>query len=194
MPETSVSLLERLRVEPDPPSWQRLVDLYTPLIQGWLRRFGLQPQDADDLVQEVLAVVVRELPQFHYDPARGSFRAWLRAVTSNRLRAFWRARQARPPVAGGDDPARGLDQLEDPQSDLTRLWDQEHDIHIVRRLLAQIRPDFEPATWRAFERVVLDGVKPAVVAAELGMTVNAVFISKHRVLRGLRQAGRGLLE
>jgi RNA polymerase sigma-70 factor (ECF subfamily) len=194
MPETSVSLLERLRVEPDPPSWQRLVELYTPLIHGWLRRFALQPQDADDLVQEVLAVVVRELPQFHYDPARGTFRAWLRAVTANRLRAFWRARQTRPQPVGGEDHDRTLDRLEDPQSDLSRLWDQEHDTHVVRRLLAQIRPDFEPATWRAFERVVLEGAKPAAVAAELGTTVNAVFIAKHRVLRGLRQAGRGLLD
>ena len=38
MLETSVSLLDRLRHSPDAASWQRLVDLYAPLIQGWLRR------------------------------------------------------------------------------------------------------------------------------------------------------------
>ncbi len=64
MSETSASLLERLRLEPDEASWRRLVDLYVPLLRGWLRRYALQPPDAEDLVQEVLAVVVRELPQF----------------------------------------------------------------------------------------------------------------------------------
>jgi hypothetical protein len=36
MPETPASLLERLRIRPDAASWQRLVELYTPLIRNWL--------------------------------------------------------------------------------------------------------------------------------------------------------------
>jgi RNA polymerase sigma-70 factor (ECF subfamily) len=193
MAETSASLLERLRCHPDPASWQRLVDLYTPLIRHWLRRHGLQPPDAEDLVQEVLAAVVAELPRFHYDPARGSFRAWLRAVTANRLRAFWRSRQARPAATGDSTFAeRVLDQLADPHSDLSRLWDREHDQHVAGRLLELIEPEFEPSTWRAFRRVVMDGIKPAEAAAELGLSVNAVFIAKSRVLRRLRQEMQGL--
>ncbi len=56
MPETPVSLLERLRLQPDRDSWQRLVELYSPLIRHWLRAYALQAADADDLVQEVLGV------------------------------------------------------------------------------------------------------------------------------------------
>jgi RNA polymerase sigma-70 factor (ECF subfamily) len=64
MSETSTSLLDRLRLQPDQQAWQRLVELYTPLIRGWLRRHALLDQDADDVVQEVLSVVVRRLPEF----------------------------------------------------------------------------------------------------------------------------------
>jgi len=60
MPETPVSLLERLREQPDPDAWRQFVALYTPLLQHWLHRHGLQRQDIDDLVQEVLGVLVRE--------------------------------------------------------------------------------------------------------------------------------------
>jgi RNA polymerase sigma-70 factor, ECF subfamily len=195
MSQTSASLLDRLRDRPDAAAWQRLVQVYTPLIRHWLRRAALPPADADDLVQDVLAAVVAELPRFQYDPTRGSFRAWLQVVTTNRLRAFWRARQARP-TATGDSAfyERALGQLADPHSDLRRLWDREHDQYVARRLLELLEPEFEPSTWRAFRRVVLDGVKAAEVAKELGLSVNAVFIAKSRVLRRLRQELRGLTD
>jgi RNA polymerase sigma factor (sigma-70 family) len=191
--ETSVSLLERLRNGNDPGSWQRLVDLYTPLIRGWLSRYGLQDTDVDDLVQEVLTVLPRELPAFEHRRA-GAFRSWLRIMTVNRLRNFWRARQARPAAIGGSDLNQVLDQLEDPHSDLTRLWDHEHDQHVVRRCLELIEPEFATSTWEAFRRVTLDGTNVDAVAADLGLTPNAVFIAKSRVLSRLRQEVRGLVD
>src|SRR5262245_7996724 len=100
MSDTSVSLLERLRDRPDGLSWQRLVDLYTPLIRAWLHRDLLPAADADDLVQEVLAVVVRELPHFEHSRRSGAFRSWLRGVTVHRLRDFWRQRHYRPEATG----------------------------------------------------------------------------------------------
>jgi DNA-directed RNA polymerase specialized sigma24 family protein len=64
VPDTPISLLERLRLRPDEASWQRLVALYTPLIREWLRRHDLAGSDADDLTQEAMGVLVRELPNF----------------------------------------------------------------------------------------------------------------------------------
>ena len=69
--ETSRSLLERLRLQPDSGSWQRLVDLYTPLIQRWLRQCGVPTGEVDDLVQDVLGVVVRKMPEFEHSQQRG---------------------------------------------------------------------------------------------------------------------------
>src|SRR5438105_3104588 len=127
MAETSASLLDRLRLHADPGDWRRLVDLYTPLIHGWLRRHGMPPQDADDVAQEVLTVVVRRLPAFRRQPRPGAFRRWLRTITVNCLRDFWRAQRGRPVAPGTSDFRQVLDQLADPASGLSRLWDEEHD-------------------------------------------------------------------
>ena len=127
MADTSASLLQRLRDEPDGDAWCRLVDLYTPLLRQWLHGYGLQASDVDDLTQEVLAVVVRELPKFQHNQRPGAFRRWLRTILVHRLRGFWRARQSRPLPGGQSDLGKILEQLEDPQSGLSRrLRDRCH--------------------------------------------------------------------
>jgi RNA polymerase sigma-70 factor (ECF subfamily) len=194
MSDTSFSLLHRLRVQPDADAWRRLVELYTPLIHGWLRRHGVTAADADDLTQDVMAVVVRELPRFEHNQQRGAFRNWLRTIAVNRLRMLWRGRQTRPIATGNSDFLKVLDEMEDPKSSLRQRWDQEHDQHVARRLMELVEPQFEPLTWRAFRRVVLDGIKAAVAAAELGMSVNAVLLAKSRVLARLRQEMQGLTD
>src|SRR5438067_13263914 len=100
MSETSASLLERLRQSPDATSWQRLVDLYAPLIRRWLRKHLALEQDAEDVQQEVLGVLVRKLPQFRRQPRPGAFRRWLRSITVNCLREHWRRQRGRPVPAG----------------------------------------------------------------------------------------------
>jgi RNA polymerase sigma-70 factor (ECF subfamily) len=77
--------------------------------------------------------------------------------------------------------------LEDPQSDLSRQWDREHDQHVVRQLLRRVVLEFKPRTRQAFRRNVLDGVPPARVAEELGISVQAVYIAKSRIMRRLRE-------
>jgi RNA polymerase sigma-70 factor (ECF subfamily) len=191
--DTPVSLLERLRQRPASADWQRLDDLYRPLIHRWLLRDPTLGEEAEDLVQEVLSVLVRELPRFERQRA-GSFRCWLRTITTNRLQAFWRSRQARPVPLGSGSASSPLSQLEDPTSELSRQWDHEHDQHVVGRLLELIEGDFEPTTWQAFRRVVLNERKPEAVATELGLSVNAVLLAKSRVLKRLRQEGQGLLD
>jgi DNA-directed RNA polymerase specialized sigma24 family protein len=190
-PNTSASLLERLRDQRDAQAWQKLVAVYTPLMRAWLRPVGLQAFDLDDLTQGVLQVVVRKLPQFEHSGRPGAFRAWLRGITVNALREFWRAR---PP--GQQPPAADalLEQLQDPASDFGCWWDQEHDCHVVNGLLRLVEGDFAPTTWRAFRRTMLDDLPAETVAAELQMSVNAVLIAKSRVLARLRQEARGLVD
>lgn len=191
---TSFSLLDRLRHEPSDTAWLRMVDVYTPLIRGWLKRYSLLEQDVDDLVQEVLAIVVRRLPDFHKRAQIGAFRRWLRTITVNCLRELWRNQRYRPRAMGNGEFGNMLDQLEDPYSALSKLWDQEHDRHVTLALLARIRPRFEEKTWQAFQRVALEGIPVDDAARELDMTVNAVFIAKSRVIHALRQEGQGLLD
>src|SRR5262249_4326790 len=134
---------------------RRFDDLYRPLLLTWLRRYSVRPQDADDLAQEVLEVVVREMPRFVYEPDKGTFRGWLRGILTNRLREFWRNERKRPVTTGdGEFINTILNQLESPSSELTRLWDQEHNEHVARRLLTIIEKDFSASTWAAFRRVL----------------------------------------
>jgi RNA polymerase sigma-70 factor (ECF subfamily) len=191
---TSVSLLERLRTNPDDGAWDRLVAVYRPWIVGWLCRHGLGDSDAEDLAQDILLVVLRELEFFQHNRRTGAFRAWLRTITAHRLRDFGRARRYRPQSGGDSASLDRLDQLQDPASPLSRLWDQEHDRHVVRRLLELVEADFEESTWRAFRAVMLEGEKPAAAAARLGLSVNAVLLAKSRVLARLRQEGQGLID
>jgi RNA polymerase sigma factor (sigma-70 family) len=193
MSVTSATLLERLKDGRDADAWARLVELYTPLIRGWAERLNVRGADADDLVQEVMAVVVRRFPEFVHPEKPGAFRGWLRAIAANCARTMWRSRKVNPVVPGGTDFGSYLARLEDPTDDFARGWEREHDLHITRKMLDRIKPDFEERTWRMFARFVLDGLSAEEVAAELGTSPNAVYIAKSRVMARLREEAGGLL-
>jgi RNA polymerase sigma-70 factor (ECF subfamily) len=192
MNETNLSLLQRATAG-DEAAWAKMVALYQPLIFGWLQRHAVPRQEAADLTQEVLAVLVRELGTFSHAGHPGSFRGWLRAITVNRARAFLRS-AARERPAGGEDVLGIIEQLEDPHSAVTQVWNAEHDAHVVRQVLQLIETDFEPATVRIFHRLVLDEARASEVAVEMGMTVAAVYAAKSRVLQRVRQEAEGLLD
>jgi RNA polymerase sigma-70 factor, ECF subfamily len=190
---TSVSLLDRLKVaRPDASDWHRLQGIYLPLIQRWLGRVPGLGDEAGDLAQEVFIIVVRELPRFERR-REGSFRAWLRKVTANRARTYSKKRVRRPAV--GPDLADGfLDRMVDPNSELARELDREHDEYVVQKLLSAVQADFQPATWEAFQRFALNGLPAARVAEDLGLTENAVLQAKSRILKRLRQEAGDLLK
>jgi RNA polymerase sigma-70 factor (ECF subfamily) len=194
MPATSASLLERLRVSPSADSWQHLVGIYEPLIRGWLRQRVLAEHDVDDVTQEVMAVVVRRLMEFEHNGRVGAFRTWLKTITINCLRDHWKRGKHRPVATGQSSMQDVLAQLEDPESELSRQWDLDHDRIVARRLLEMLRGEFEPRTWQAFQRTALEGASASEVAAELGVSTNAVFIARSRVLARLRQEAAGIID
>src|SRR5438128_1371907 len=102
MDTTPPSLLERLRRPNEERAWDQFVNLYTPLLYRWARARGLQEADAGDLVQDVLVLLVRRLPEFRYDPGK-SFRAWLHTITLNCWRDRQRRRSGRPADGGVED-------------------------------------------------------------------------------------------
>lgn len=190
--ETSLTWLDRLVASPTEGDWRRLLDVYGPLLGAWLSRLGVPPADRDDLTQEVLIVVVREVAGFeHRRP--GAFRGWLRAILGNRVRDYFRGRAGRAVAAGGTDAGARLGELADPESALSHVWDREHDEHVAARALERVRVDFAETTWQAFARQALDGRSAQEVADELGISLNAVLIAKSRVLRRLRAELDGLI-
>ncbi len=194
MPQTSASLLERLLDRADCDAWTRMVDIYSPLIRLWLGRYGLPQSEVDDISQTTLSSVVANLPQFRHNGRVGAFRNWIRTITVNSLRQKFRLDRKRLDAPGGRAILADLNELEDPESGLSKLWDRAHDAHVLRTLITWAEPEFEAKTWQAFRRQVLEETPPKMVAAQLEMTVNAVLIAKSRVLKRLREKSRGLID
>ena len=185
---TSASLLERLEVPGQKEAWDRLVDLYGPFLQECARRLGAQTQDAADLVQEVFVVLLAMMPTFKYEKGK-TFRGLLRTIMRNKWLDM--VRRKKTAVGAADDA--GLDEAADHDA-LESMWVHEHQQYLVRRGMEVIRAEFEPKTWRSCWESVVVGRPTAEIAAELGITENAVYIAKHRVLRRLRQELEGMLE
>jgi RNA polymerase sigma-70 factor (ECF subfamily) len=185
---TSSSLLLRLRQRGEQVAWRRFIDLYTPLLFYWACRMGLSAEDAADLVQDVCVTLVSKLPEFHYDRGK-SFRAWLRTVAENRWRDALRKRAAVPQHVGG----AGLEEAAVPDG-AAAFWEAEYRQHLVGQAIRLMRSDFEEKTWKACWALVVDDKSGVTAAAELGMTVEAVYAAKARVLRRLRQELDGLLD
>jgi RNA polymerase sigma-70 factor (ECF subfamily) len=166
--------------------------VYRPLIRRWIGRIPGLGHEVDDVSQEVFRVLVREIPRFDRQ-REGSFRAWLRRVTANRVRVYLRQRH-RQIGAQAVQTDSFLDQLADSNSLLARQIDKEHNDHVCNELLSAVRSDFTQATWDAFRQFAVDGRPAAEVARELGLTVNAVVKAKSRVLKRLRQEAAGFLD
>jgi RNA polymerase sigma-70 factor (ECF subfamily) len=171
-----------------------LNDLYAPLLESWLRKYALQNSDVDDLVQEVLLTLSKELADFKHSGRPGAFRCWLRTILMNRLKAYWRSERNRPFVATDSRLENELNALADESSDATRLWNAEHDRHVVARIFEIVRPRFLEKTWDAFRGQMLEGKPADVVARELEIPVQAVYVAKSRVLNALRREAAGLID
>ena len=180
MDHAEESLLDRLRRNGVRSDWERFVDLYRPLLEYWARRL-LPPEDALDLVHDVLVVVMQKLPTFTGQGDR-SFLSWLRVVMVNRWRDLGRRALVRPCAA---DPST-LDAVADDDV-IAEVAAAEDRRFLIRRALQIMQSDFEPTTWRACWETVAAGRPAAEVAAELGVSVDVVYSAAYRVIRRLRR-------
>lgn len=193
MSETRQSLLFRAQ-SGEENAWKDLTGLYRPLIIGWLIHQCVPLGDVEDLTQDVLVSVVKHLPAFEHSGRRGAFRAWLRTVVCSRTVDYWRAIAAGTPSRGGSSATMALQQLADPESDLNRQWDEQHDRYVLTCLLDVVQEEFEPTTLQAFRRLALEGASGAEAAGELSLSVVAVYVAKSRVLKRIRELAEGLID
>jgi len=183
---TASSLLEQVKTS-DPGGWRRLVSLYGPLAYSWCRQAGLKSHDAADVVQEVFRAVWKHIGDFRRDRPGDSFRGWLRTITRNKVRDHWRRERVRPGALGGTEAHVRLSQVPDDAPPDEPENDDPSEANLVfRRALELVRSEFENRTWQAFWLTTVEDRDPGQVGAELGMTANAVYIAKSRVLSRVR--------
>lgn len=191
---TSLSLLDRVRAR-DPDAWQRLTDLYGPLVYHWCRRCGLGTQDSADVFQETFAAVAANIDSFRRDARGGTFRGWLWTIARNKVRDHCRQQSRQAEATGGTEAQQRLAQVPDKLADDPDDQADHGELgRLFHRGLDLIRAEFEDRTWQAFWRVSVNGDRAADIAADLGISANAVRQYKSRVLRRLREELRDLME
>ena len=187
--ETSSTLLGRVRDAGDAASWREFVTLYEPLIVRYAlsRGRGLSEPDARDVAQDVFARLLKALPTFELDRARGRFRTDLWQVTRSALAD--RARRGRR-RADAEREWRARSQTPDDRAG----WDRAFRRRVLGHALGRVRAACHPRAWACFERHVLGHERAAAVARALGLTVNVVYVHSSNVLSRVRAECADCLE
>ena len=188
---TSQSLIVRVK-ENDPDAWERLVNLYSPLVYYWCKESGLPEPDLHDIFQEVFHTLARSIKKFRVIE-NGSFRGWLRTLTRNKLNDHFRKSGREPRPIGGTEALLYLEQFPDTSerhstSNHAEALPSEMEIQhsVLCQALANVRHHFAEQTWKAFWMVVVDGRETNDVAKDLAMRPGTVRVAKSRVLKRLR--------
>lgn len=184
---TSLTLLGRLDTN-DVEAWNQFTRLYGPLVYSWCRSAGLQPEDVDDVGQEVFRVVSNKLNTF--DPGRkasGAFRSWLWGITRLQVLDYFRAVQRQPVGHGGTDHNMSLQRLEDSSVELEIVDDVTSRQLLLQSAVEMLKQHFDPRTWQAFWDMAVKGRPAKDIGDELGMAAKAVRQAKFRVTKKLRE-------
>jgi RNA polymerase sigma factor (sigma-70 family) len=184
-PVTRQSLIVKLRDPADSGAWSEFVGLYEPLVYRLARRNGLQDADAKDVCQEVFRAVAGSVDR--WDPDRGSFRGWIRAIARNLMINFLTrgGRHFRGSGATSVQELLEAHPADDPSA--TALFDHEYKRQLFQSAASEVKGEFAPATWQAFWQTAVEDRAPAKVAAELGLTVGSVYVARSRVLARIRR-------
>jgi RNA polymerase sigma-70 factor (ECF subfamily) len=187
-PATRASLIVKLRDPADTDAWREFVTLYEPLVYKLARRKGLQDADARDLCQEVFRTVSQAIDRWDRDPSRrgGSFRGWLSRIARNLLVNFLTRRPYRFRGSGSTSIQELLEAQPADDPSATAVFEAEYRRRLFRWAADAVKGEFAPTTWQAFWLTAVEDHSPSDVAAELGLSVGAVYIVRSRVLARLR--------
>lgn len=192
-PTTRNTLLVKLAGDEFEAAWLEFSRQYEPAIYRFARKRGLQHTDAVDLAQQVMLSVMKSAQAWSEDQPPEHFRGWLKRVASNRLINMV-TRDAKHRGVGGSAQI-ALDRETDGSDRASeRLWAQEEERSILRAAAENIRSEFVAESWTAFEQTLLGGKTVEAVAAELGKTAGAIYASRARIMRRLKQESLRLKE
>jgi RNA polymerase sigma-70 factor (ECF subfamily) len=185
---TRATLLERLRDGADQLSWKEFYARYWPLVYASARRRGCSDHTAEEVVQHVMLTVFQQRDFFQYDPARGRFRDWLGTVVRNQVAEIRRRPDARVRPIGGDS-AVALKEVPSQDPPPEAAWEEAYENQLLGVLLDTVRREVNPRVYLAFELSTLGDLSGGQVEKLTGMTRNAVYKSRKRVLQRLAELG-----
>ncbi len=180
---TRRSLLLRLKDTEDQESWREFFELYWKLIYNLALYEGLQPAEADEVVQETVLMMVKNLPTFDYDPRRGKFRSWLKTTARWKIADQFRKRLPNTIPSNRDpklpDP---LQSMPDPSSYISEeRWDKEWRNYIKDLALNRVRKRVNPKQFQMFDLHTLQGIPMDDIVKMLEVNRNMVYLANHRI-------------
>ena len=185
---TKITLLEKIRDGADPLAWREFSDRYWRLIFAFAKRRGCSDHTAEDIVQDVIGEVFRKRDVFSYDPTLGTFRAWLRKVAYRKI--VKHSRQPAQRIRGrGGDSGDDFPEPEVNEDQPDELWEATYEEAMLVVLLDVVRQEVTPQTYQAFELVAVRGLSGEQAAKITGLSRNAVFLARKRVIQRLRKLG-----
>ena len=193
---TRRTLLSRLRNLDDQDSWRTFFNLYWRLLYNVARKSGLDDGGAQEIVQDTVIAVARKMPEFRYDPARGTFRQWLLRITRRRIIDHLRRVYRQPPKAAvapeslDEDEAHAAAIIDQSASAIDAAWKEEWEKSTFDAALARVRAEINPRHFQVFDYCVLKDWPASKVAATLGLNAAQVYLAKHRVAQAMKHAVR----
>jgi len=193
---TRSSLLRRLRNHADEVSWQTFFDAYWRLIYNVARKNGLADADAQDVVQETVIAVARKMPEFRYDPAKGSFKHWLLLITRRRILDHVRRVYRSIPQAAGSpqELAKAVAEVPAPSlapdAEFAAAWELEWRDNFFQAALERVRQRTNPKHYQVFDFCVLQNLPASQVAKMLDLTTAQVYLAKHRMLLTIKRVAK----
>lgn len=193
VPDTRQSLILRLPNQQDVEAWDEFTAIYQPLVYRLARVKGFQHADAQELVQEVMLAVSRAVDRWQPDAERGRFRDWLFCISRNLMINFL-TRKKHKPLGSGDSGIEKLLYAQcDSVSEQSQLYDLEYQREVFRIVAAKVRKEVSDKSWQAFWRSSVENQSIEAVAAQLGVSVGSVYISRSRILARLRHSATSFL-
>lgn len=183
-PTTRVTLLVSLNNQRHQAAWIEFSQVYEPVIYRFARQKGLQHADAVDLTQRVLLQVMKSSQRWSEEEPPSHFRGWLKTVANNSLINLV-TRESRFRAVGGVDADASVEPVSD--SSESSIWAQEEKRALLRQAARNIRSEFSEDSWTAFERTLFHGESIENVAKSLGKSKGAVYASRARIVRRLKQ-------
>lgn len=190
---TSPTLLGRLRLSPENQSaWNEFVERYGPIIQGWCRHWGLQTVDAEDVTQNVLTQLSRQMRRFEHDPTKGSFRGWLKTIAYRAWCDFLDQRRRQDDQGSGDTAVLQMLSTVEAREHLLNQMEEEWNRELLEQAMDQVRQRVQPHTWEVFRLMTQENFTGPEVAEKLEMNVGAVWVAKSKVQKMIYQVVREL--
>ncbi len=183
---TSTDLLRQLTETGNETAWREIVARYRPTILGFALRYGLSAHDAEDAAQQTLMAFNTAFLNGQYDRSKGRLRYWLFGIARNQISKYARAQRKKElQVSAAPDQTDFLS-AQPGTDDMENAWEAEWRASLIKECIRLISQEVDARTIKSFELFVQQGWPAAKVGEHLGMTDNAVFGAKRRVLLRIR--------